>query len=125
MLGALQRGNGCLVVPVCPCTHSGPNPAPACPPACLLPPLLSCHLLPLRRRLVKAGLLPERYSRPLSRASNWGELAGYVGSITLSLLRISLLLEREVALIAELQRRHKVRRPTGYGVCRWVCCRRC
>jgi hypothetical protein len=34
-------------------------------------------------RLVKAGLLPERYSWQLTRLSNWGELVGYVGSITL------------------------------------------
>ena len=82
--------------------------------ACLLPPPHN-PLLPLDRRLVKAGLLPERYSRPLSRVSNYGELVGYVGSITLSLLRISLLLEREVALIAELQRRHKVSGWAGLG----------
>ena len=31
------------------------------------------------------------------QASNWGELVGYVGSISLSVLRISLLLEREVS----------------------------
>ncbi|PRW51151.1 peroxisomal membrane 11A isoform A [Chlorella sorokiniana] len=54
--------------------------------------------------LVKAGLLPERFAPRLNKVSNWGELIGYVGSISLSVLRISLLLEREVALIAELQR---------------------
>lgn len=32
--------------------------------------------------------------------SNWGELIGYVGSISLSVLRISLLLEREVSRLA-------------------------
>ena len=45
------------------------------------------------------------------QVSALGELAGYCGSITLSVMRISLLLEREVALIAELRRRHKV----GWG----------
>jgi hypothetical protein len=63
---------------------------------------------PFRARLVKAGLLPERYARPLSRVSNYGELAGYCGSITLTLLRIRLLVEGEARLLTELQRRHKV-----------------
>ncbi|KAL4444227.1 hypothetical protein ABPG75_011964 [Micractinium tetrahymenae] len=54
--------------------------------------------------LVKAGLLPDRYGRSLGKVSAWGEFIGYLGSITLSLLRIALLLEREAALLAELQR---------------------
>lgn len=62
----------------------------------------------LGARLVKAGLLPERYARHLSRVSNLGELAGYCGSITLSLLRIRLLLDGEARLLAELQRRCRV-----------------
>lgn len=40
----------------------------------------------------------------LPLCSAWGEFVSYLGSITLSLLRISLLLEREAALRAELQR---------------------
>ena len=40
------------------------------------------------------------------QASNWGELVGYVGSISLSVLRISLLLEREVSR----------------GLLCWLCC---
>ncbi|KAL4441469.1 hypothetical protein ABPG77_001973 [Micractinium sp. CCAP 211/92] len=54
--------------------------------------------------LVKAGLLPDRYAGRLGTVSAWGEFVGYLGSITLSLLRISLLLEREAALLAELRR---------------------
>lgn len=40
--------------------------------------------------------VPTSQQRPALQASNWGELIGYMGSISLSVLRISLLLEREV-----------------------------
>lgn len=49
---------------------SQPRSSPTCP--------LAAHC-----RLVKAGLLPQRYAPALARVSNWGELIGYVGSITL------------------------------------------
>lgn len=62
--------------------------------------------------LVKAGVLPERYSRSLGKLSSLGELIGYVASITLGILRISLILEREVALSAELERRRRSRGDT-------------
>lgn len=57
--------------------------------------------------LVKSGLLPARYGPRLGKVSAWGEFVGYLGSITLSLLRISLLLEREAALKAEMQRQRR------------------
>lgn len=60
-------------------------------------------------RLVKAGVLPARLGPQLSKISASGELLGYVASISLTILRLHNLLEREVALIAELQRRRQQR----------------
>lgn len=45
----------------------------------------------------------------MTRISASGELLGYVASITLTLLRLHNLLEREVALLAELKRRRRAR----------------
>jgi hypothetical protein len=59
--------------------------------------------------LVKAGVLPARFGAPLTKISASGELIGYVASIALAVLRLHYLLEREVALIAELQRRRRER----------------
>ena len=69
-----------------------PNHRPSCP-----------------RRLVKAGVLPPQLGPRLSKVSASGELLGYVASISLGVLRLHNLLEREVALIAELQRRRRER----------------
>lgn len=62
-------------------------------------------------RLVKAGVIPQQYARRFSLVSAWAELVGYVGSITLSALRIAAALERERALTEELRRRKKARPP--------------
>lgn len=92
---------------------------------CALRACLPGHqaLDPRACRLVKAGLLPERYAGRLAKLSAWGEFVGYLGSITLSLLRIALLLEREVALAAELQRQRALaerqkRKQVGRLACR-------
>lgn len=58
---------------------------------------------------MKAGVLPARLGPRLSRFSAGGELLGYVASIILTVLRLHNLLEREVALIAELRRRRQAR----------------
>lgn len=68
---------------------------------------------PLTCRLVKAGVLPARLGPQLTRISASGELVGYAASIILGILRLHFLLEREVALIAELQRRRKARAAEG------------
>ena len=89
----------------CPGRPSRPLPRSSRPLASLphpRPPPPTC------RRLVKAGLLPDALAPRLAKVSAWGELVGYMGSLSLSLLRISLLLEREVALLAELQRLQQV-----------------
>lgn len=62
---------------------------------------------PSSSRLVKIGVLPSRIGKRLTRISASGELIGYVASITLTVLRLHNLLEREVALIAEVQRRRR------------------
>ena len=69
--------------------------------------------------MIKAGLLPGTYARQLSMISAAGELVGYAGSISLNALRIATTLEREVALIAELQRRRKVRGCEDVCACVW------
>ena len=71
-----------------------------------LPPLTIC-------RLVKAGVLPKHFGPQLTRISASGELVGYAASIILGILRLHFLLEREVDLIAELQRRRKARAAEG------------
>ena len=62
-------------------------------------------------RLVKSGLLHKRHSEQLQQVSAWAEVVGYVGSSTLSWLRIRASLEREAALKEDLQRRKKVGSP--------------
>ena len=62
-------------------------------------------------RLVKSGLLHKRHSEQLQQISAWAEVVGYVGSSTLSWLRIRASLEREAALKEDLQRRKKVCSP--------------
>lgn len=64
-------------------------------------------------RLVKSRVLPAHLGPKLSKISASGELLGYVASISLAVLRLHNLLEREVALIAELQRRRRERSPFG------------
>lgn len=59
--------------------------------------------------LVKIGILPKQFGPHLTKFSASGELLGYVASITLNVLRLHYLLEREIALIAELQRRRRER----------------
>ena len=44
--------------------------------------------------------------------SAWAEVVGYVGSVTLSVLRIAAGFEREAALAQELVRRKKARADT-------------
>lgn len=66
-----------------------------------------CYHHYLTFRLVKVGVLPSSWGHRLSRISAGSELIGYVASISLTILRIHNLLEREVALIAELQRRRR------------------
>lgn len=63
--------------------------------------------------LVKAGVLPIKLGPRLTKISAGGELLGYVASITLTLLRLHNLLEREVALLAELKRRRRARAVAG------------
>jgi hypothetical protein len=64
-------------------------------------------------RLVKAGIIPARFGPQLTRVSASGELLGYSASVILAVLRLHYLLEREVALIAELQRRRRARAAYG------------
>lgn len=59
-------------------------------------------------RLVKIGVLPKSYGRGMTRVSATAELVGYVANIILNVLRLHNLLEREIALIAELNRRQKL-----------------
>jgi hypothetical protein len=65
------------------------------------------------RRLVRSGVLPAAAGPRLTQLSASGELVGYAASITLAVLRLHNLLEREVALIAELQRRRSLRAAAG------------
>ena len=60
--------------------------------------------------LVKVGVIPATLSPRLTKISASAELLGYSASIVLALLRLHFLLEREVALIAELNRRRRMRR---------------
>ena len=59
--------------------------------------------------LVKAGVLPPSLAPQLTRISASGELIGYTASIALTVLRLHFLLEKEIALIKELQRRRRAR----------------
>ena len=63
---------------------------------------------PLPYRLVKSGLLPPHLGPRLTRISATGELVGYTASITLNVLRVVAILEREMLLLGELHRRLKV-----------------
>ena len=81
--------------------------------------LLKCGLYKRswwRRRLVKAGVIPQQYARRFNLISAWGELVSYVGSIWLNTLRIAAALERERALSDELLRRKKVHSPCNWRV---------
>jgi hypothetical protein len=64
-------------------------------------------------RLVKAGIIPARFGPHFTRVSASGELLGYSASVILAVLRLHYLLEREVALIAELRRRRRARAAQG------------
>jgi len=68
-------------------------------------------------RLVKIGVLPKSYGRGMTRVSATAELVGYIANIILNVLRLHNLLEREIALIAELNRRQKLasQRHPGNG----------
>ncbi len=67
-----------------------------------------CYTTHPPNRLVKAGVLPTRFSPGLTKASAWAEAIGYVASITLNALRVAALLEREHALVTELCRMTRV-----------------
>ncbi len=69
------------------------------------------HTLPCR--LVKVGLLPDHLGRRLTRISACGELIGYCASIALNLLRVVAIVEREVLLMRELERRLQVQEMGG------------
>ncbi|GAB4818519.1 hypothetical protein N2152v2_005565 [Parachlorella kessleri] len=66
--------------------------------------------------LVKSGLLPPHLGPRLTRISATGELIGYTASITLNVLRVVAILEREMLLLGELHRRLKVKRKALQGL---------
>lgn len=62
---------------------------------------------------MRSGVLPPRVGPRLTKLSASGELLGYVANVTLTVLRLHNILEREVALIAELNRRRAQRAQAG------------
>ncbi len=63
--------------------------------------------------LVRAGVLSKPLGARLGRASAVAELCGYAASATLGVLRLRNILERELALLAELARRRTLRGSGG------------
>jgi hypothetical protein len=57
--------------------------------------------------LVKVGVLSKEHGRQLTKISACAELLGYFANTVLNILRLHNLLEREIALISELQRRKR------------------
>lgn len=67
-------------------------------------------------RLVKIGVLSSHTGKRLTKISATAELIGYVANIVLTVLRLHNLLEREIALLAELRRRRlEAERKTPAG----------
>lgn len=57
--------------------------------------------------LVRIGVLSEHFGNTCTKVSAVAELLGYAANTVLNVLRLHNLLEREIALIAELKRRKK------------------
>uniref|UniRef100_A0A7S1X9G4 Uncharacterized protein n=1 Tax=Tetraselmis chuii TaxID=63592 RepID=A0A7S1X9G4_9CHLO len=64
--------------------------------------------------LSKAGVITDKqWQSRISNASVYAEMLGYIASITLKCLQLSVVLEREVALSADLKRRRAKARHSG------------
>ena len=64
------------------------------------------------RRLVKAGALTKAHEKQLAAMSVWAECVGYIGSITLSLIKLKELTEKEKAIRLVME---KKRKASGVG----------
>lgn len=60
-------------------------------------------------RLIKAGAVDKSSEKQLVLLSAWAEFIGYIGSITLSLIKLRDLIAKENNLLAVLEKKRKVK----------------
>ncbi len=66
-------------------------------------------------RLIKTGALTKAHEKQLVSLSAWAECIGYIGSITLSFIKLKELTAKERAIRASMEKKRKVRWSRGAG----------
>ena len=57
--------------------------------------------------LSKAGALGKEHENQLASASAWAEMVGYLGSITISFIKLKEIVHKEEAIQADMEKRRK------------------
>ena len=57
--------------------------------------------------LIKAGALGKEQEKELASASAWAEMLGYLGSITISFMKLKEIMAKEAAIQADIEKRRK------------------